>query len=78
MSLSARRAWIEMTFKPIRLSFDFASLSARRAWIEMLAEGIANSLDLLVALRKESVDRNSITASRTRSFDSRSPQGERG
>ena len=34
MSLSARRAWIEMTFKA-NSTFVRLSLSARRAWIEM-------------------------------------------
>ena len=33
------------------------SLSARRAWIEMLNNDLAN-IELTVALRKESVDRN--------------------
>ena len=55
-SLSARRAWIEIS------GVDFAedwleSLSARRAWIEM---GVMrqNPGKHYVALRKESVDRN--------------------
>ena len=55
-SLSARRAWIEITqrrdFKRLGLS-----LSARRAWIEMfLSMGLDGRFK--VALRKESVDRN--------------------
>ena len=33
------------------------SLSARRAWIEIVLPGFANKLKI-VALRKESVDRN--------------------
>ena len=36
LSLSARRAWIEMTFPGFSLEVDGVSLSARRAWIEML------------------------------------------
>ena len=56
-SLSARRAWIEMALAPEQNTTK-QSLSARRAWIE-----ISNSLDDIlagvVALRKESVDRNS-------------------
>ena len=36
------------------------SLSARRAWIEMLS-GIVHIIGHIVALRKESVDRNTIT-----------------
>ena len=56
-SLSARRAWIEITVVGVLATLVTASLSARRAWIE-----IANNLSMLcsagVALRKESVDRN--------------------
>ena len=60
-SLSARRAWIEIhsarpgTHRPW-------SLSARRAWIEILIILYA-FIGVLVALRKESVDRNNFTAS---------------
>ena len=35
MSLSARRAWIEMLNEVILCSLMVLSLSARRAWIEM-------------------------------------------
>ena len=53
------------------------SLSARRAWIE-IAGTMGKSKRAIVALRKESVDRNSI-GSINRAIDiSRSPQGERG
>ena len=56
-SLSARRAWIEITQRRDFKALGLLSLSARRAWIE-----ISNSLTparmLSVALRKESVDRN--------------------
>ncbi len=55
-SLSARRAWIEISpagcWRESR-----RSLSARRAWIEMEQSASYNSY-LDVALRKESVDRN--------------------
>ena len=34
LSLSARRAWIEIDIPP-NLDADHASLSARRAWIEI-------------------------------------------
>ena len=56
LSLSARRAWIEI---PITLDSGAlpGSLSARRAWIEIHPlKATKNSS--LVALRKESVDRN--------------------
>ena len=56
-SLSARRAWIEIKTRS-QPSKPSASLSARRAWIEMLASRLTDMSDA-VALRKESVDRNS-------------------
>ena len=34
-SLSARRAWIEIRKKPLRIKLLTLSLSARRAWIEI-------------------------------------------
>ena len=56
MSLSARRAWIEIRC-PCRSSWLLASLSARRAWIEItVCTTIITTC--IVALRKESVDRN--------------------
>ena len=56
MSLSARRAWIEMlTVVVTRLVVE--SLSARRAWIE-IRRGSRICHRTAVALRKESVDRN--------------------
>ena len=56
-SLSARRAWIEIAaIVSVRL-VNGGSLSARRAWIEMGVLCLSCVL-LLVALRKESVDRN--------------------
>ena len=55
-SLSARRAWIEIAMTS-QISVSTVSLSARRAWIEIVA-WLDYSQELLVALRKESVDRN--------------------
>ena len=56
-SLSARRAWIEISFAS-KACLPSESLSARRAWIE-----IRSACEIIgacsVALRKESVDRNS-------------------
>ncbi len=60
MSLSARRAWIEIS-KIMILVFGLESLSARRAWIEILHPSITGYL-FDVALRKESVDRNNIVS----------------
>ena len=56
-SLSARRAWIEIAPRR-RVPGRALSLSARRAWIEILV-GCPQGRWQPVALRKESVDRNS-------------------
>ena len=56
-SLSARRAWIEITRARSRTMRRRMSLSARRAWIE-ISYVLVPSRRILVALRKESVDRN--------------------
>ena len=55
-SLSARRAWIEIS-GPLNAACIWVSLSARRAWIEIrqIPRGLRRQW---VALRKESVDRN--------------------
>ena len=55
-SLSARRAWIEIATPEGKRVMD-ASLSARRAWIEISVYD-SKQMHRLVALRKESVDRN--------------------
>ena len=57
LSLSARRAWIEIEGKLDADLWVMWSLSARRAWIEMTTYFETSSIDD-VALRKESVDRN--------------------
>ena len=56
-SLSARRAWIEIAMTS-QISVSTVSLSARRAWIEIRVPS-STVIVILVALRKESVDRNS-------------------
>ena len=56
MSLSARRAWIEIG-QPIPGKQARQSLSARRAWIE-ITRARSRTMRRRVALRKESVDRN--------------------
>ena len=57
VSLSARRAWIEIGLT-IRARFALMmSLSARRAWIEIMQPAVTPAKNK-VALRKESVDRN--------------------
>ena len=57
-SLSARRAWIEMVDRLVYIGKAHTSLSARRAWIEIPVGVDAARVAGLVALRKESVDRN--------------------
>ena len=76
MSLSARRAWIEIQLL-INLISGIVSLSARRAWIEMRKPENRKSYKK-VALRKESVDRNIVLPLENNATNSRSPQGERG
>ena len=60
LSLSARRAWIEMMLKKATSSPP-GSLSARRAWIEIAGFVVRRRRIIAVALRKESVDRNDDT-----------------
>ena len=57
-SLSARRAWIEITQRRDFKRLGLLSLSARRAWIE-ISTYVTRLPRAQVALRKESVDRNS-------------------
>ena len=56
LSLSARRAWIEIINNNYN-DLTRPSLSARRAWIE-IPPVETSSVNVSVALRKESVDRN--------------------
>ena len=56
-SLSARRAWIEIHLRYAFTPVLVRSLSARRAWIEILCQR-GRVQHQVVALRKESVDRN--------------------
>ena len=59
MSLSARRAWIEIVY-PACQGPALQSLSARRAWIEIFLLVLVLGMPT-VALRKESVDRNPLS-----------------
>ena len=54
-----------------------SSLSARRAWIEIVKNVLKKETGP-VALRKESVDRNSTSIVSVTANVGRSPQGERG
>ena len=77
MSLSARRAWIEIyqlwQFWP-GLSVALRKESVDRNEICVLKKETGP----IVALRKESVDRNAYGRRITRKITRRSPQGERG
>ena len=53
------------------------SLSARRAWIEIVISAMTGQISV-VALRKESVDRNLVASVLEAGGSCRSPQGERG
>ena len=77
MSLSARRAWIEIcVLRPSRVGKNVA----------LRKESVDRNTTLppfydfpkIVALRKESVDRNTSIDNLTQGVFSRSPQGERG
>ena len=77
MSLSARRAWIEIVYWLAVRAAEKRSLSARRAWIE-IQYTLRDYPAPKVALRKESVDRNHAADISVKREASRSPQGERG
>ena len=76
MSLSARRAWIEIT---MRRDFKALGLVAlRKESVDRNTTLRCLKRETSVALRKESVDRN-IRVNKTQNPpSSRSPQGERG
>ena len=76
-SLSARRAWIEISTVIVIFFKRNTSLSARRAWIEIASRWRVSGR-ALVALRKESVDRNYYADKDCDWVRGRSPQGERG
>ena len=77
LSLSARRAWIEMDWASVITAMTSQSLSARRAWIEIHVRCLSPA-GCWVALRKESVDRNTNSCPASLFDLCRSPQGERG
>ena len=77
VSLSARRAWIEIK---INICYgDLKMVALRKESVDRNAETISGGFFVLgVALRKESVDRNFHYNLNLPSKPSRSPQGERG
>ena len=77
MSLSARRAWIEI--KKIGRLLVAVRVALRKESVDRNISTLESyNIIVNVALRKESVDRNSIVSASMRVSISRSPQGERG
>ena len=77
-SLSARRAWIEITLKSSLKRAYFVAL--RKESVDRNSENTTLMVQMLipVALRKESVDRNLGKRNTRYNRNRRSPQGERG
>ena len=76
LSLSARRAWIEIIGTATTLNTSLVALrkeSVDRNQLTLGGSGVGS-----VALRKESVDRNGSRPQRPSRALGRSPQGERG
>ena len=77
MSLSARRAWIEMLLLQTTNIINLVAL--RKESVDRNIQNPAYTFPVLtVALRKESVDRNKLIAYIALVKKRRSPQGERG
>ena len=76
LSLSARRAWIEI-FCPAGCWRD-ARVALRKESVDRNLANCHIQNKLYVALRKESVDRNKPVGTIPKELICRSPQGERG
>ena len=76
VSLSARRAWIEIAGQPAHGLPSIVAL--RKESVDRNKPGGDEVAFLSVALRKESVDRNPGGLNAKGALTSRSPQGERG
>ena len=76
LSLSARRAWIEMMLNVCPSRQPLVALRKESVDRNLSSPLVAGSL--IVALRKESVDRNLWWGVRKAVGSRRSPQGERG
>ena len=77
VSLSARRAWIEICVLVVQVLFD-GSLSARRAWIEIPSPcATAPALTWSLSARRAWIEIRFVKVEKVQD-DSRSPQGERG
>ena len=75
-SLSARRAWIEMSLV-LGLNWFIRSLSARRAWIEMRMALFPVPPIMSLSARRAWIEIHRLITL-LKAFSSRSPQGERG
>ena len=77
LSLSARRAWIEIS--KIWYCGSSIGVALRKESVDRnLWWGVRKAVGSLVALRKESVDRNLAVWAVEHAYQRRSPQGERG
>ena len=76
LSLSARRAWIEISTYVARL--PRVQVALRKESVDRNACSKLLAMSIPVALRKESVDRNGLGIRHLRDDVCRSPQGERG
>ena len=76
LSLSARRAWIEISRYPP--SMVSPSVALRKESVDRNHAAGKSGFYGFVALRKESVDRNVLHLGRDAGGACRSPQGERG
>ena len=77
VSLSARRAWIEISTVIVILR-KRNTVALRKESVDRNSSGAKADSPTQVALRKESVDRNYWWVEGDRFFYCRSPQGERG
>ena len=76
MSLSARRAWIEIAMTS-QISVSTVSLSARRAWIEITQQGGQPTATKSLSARRAWIEIR-LTDMSDAWHRCRSPQGERG
>ena len=76
LSLSARRAWIEIV-KLFRQNYE-CFVALRKESVDRNLVGCIDRAVDIVALRKESVDRNTAPIDQHQACRRRSPQGERG
>ena len=77
VSLSARRAWIEIMIQHAEKKSTRQSLSARRAWIEITTYFETSSIDESLSARRAWIEIDDMSGATSLIFR-RSPQGERG